>query len=68
MGLLLLVFALAAFGTGAFWSAGLSFTIMSEKKWPLYVSIPISVVSGIIGGVACGAAVGFGLAYVMLDP
>ena len=62
MGLVILVFALGGFGLVAFWSTGLSFNFMNHKKLPLYLSIPLSAIIGVI----CGVALGFGIAYTAL--
>ncbi len=63
MGIVILIFAVGGFFVGAMGSAGLSFTLMNDKKCPLYISIPVSGLLGLLGGILCGRVLGFWIAY-----
>lgn len=63
---MLLVIAAAAFCFGAFWSAIFTYAAMSENGFAWYWSALLAGMAGLIGGTACGALVGIGLAYIML--
>ena len=66
MGLLLVIFAIAGFAFGAFWSAGFTYTAMNDKTYPWYTSVLLTMLAGIIDGLACGDIAGCGMAYLTL--
>ena len=66
MGIVLVVFAIAGFGFGAFWAAGFAYVAMNDHLFSWYVSVPLATIAGIVGGLVCGAGAGLGMAYLTL--